>query len=331
MCTKEGPGDAMTVSRQPITIIIALLCICLALPVVAGELDKVQRLVEDGEYQQAQAKIQVYLSKQPENKRALFLHALTQQKLGQTDDAIRSYEALTLSQPKSPEAWNNLAVLYAAKGQHNKARDALLSAINSHPSYATAYENLGNIYAKMAVSAYNRALDTGKNDQAGPIELANIDNLPQEHLPVLPASTTLATVPVVPATTVKTNTASPATTDINKDIEIRDITDTVNGWVNAWSAQNVDGYLAYYAPEFKPAGGMPRRQWENQRRDRLKKPRFIKVTIRNTDVFLIDQQSARFSFEQAYKSDRYSDTSRKTLVLKKVNGQWQILREYAEG
>jgi tetratricopeptide (TPR) repeat protein len=309
-----------------------MLCISHALPVVAGELDKVQRLVEDGKYQQAQAKAQVYLSKQPDSKRALFLHALTQQKLGQNNEAIKSYEALTISQPKSPEAWNNLAVLYAAKGQHNKARDALLSAINSHPSYATAYENLGNIYAKMAVSAYNRALDTGKKDQAGPIELANINSLPVERLPVMPASSTLATAAVVPAPPpVPATAAGSATTNGNKDIEIRNITDTVNGWVNAWSAQNVDGYLAYYAPEFKPAGGMPRRQWENQRRDRLKKPRFIKITIRNTDVFLIDPQSARFSFEQAYKSDRFSDTSRKTLVLKKVNGQWQILREYAEG
>lgn len=321
----------MTVLRHPITSIIALLCISHALPVVAGELDKAQRLVEDGKYRQAQAKVQVYLSKQPDNKRALFLRALTQQKLGQTSEAIRSYEALTISQPKSPEAWNNLAVLYAAKGQHNKARDALLSAINSHPSYATAYENLGNIYAKMAVSAYNRALDTGKKEQAGPIELANINSLPGERLPVMPATSTLTTAAVAPVQPAPAAAASSGTTNLNNDVEIRNITDTVNGWVNAWSAQNIDGYLAYYAPEFKPAGGIPRRQWENQRRVRLKKPRFIKITIRNKDVFLIDPQSARFSFEQAYKSDRFSDTSRKTLVLKKVNGQWQILREYAEG
>ena len=93
----------------------------------------------------------------------------------------------------------------------------------------------------------------------------------------------------------------------------------------------MDGYLAYYAQGFKPSSGLSRSRWEKQRRERLVKPRFIKVSIKNPDVFLIDTQSARFSFEQAYSSDRLSDSIRKTLVLKKIDGQWQILREYAEG
>jgi len=47
--------------------------------------------------------------------------------------------------PELPEPYNNLAVLYAARGDHDGARDALLRAISTHPSYATAHENLGDI------------------------------------------------------------------------------------------------------------------------------------------------------------------------------------------
>lgn len=321
----------MTVLQRKLLITLALATTAFTFPAHAGELDDIQRLAERGQHQQVLESAQRYLSQHADDKRALFMQALALQNLGRTQEALSSYEALTRSHPDSPEAWNNLAVLYAAHGHHDKARDALLSAINTHPSYATAYENLGNIYAKMAVSAYNRALETGKKDQAGPIVLTSIDTLPKTKLRT---GTTVATT--TPATVVtQVAAAIPLAvipqTKANSKKEIRDIIDTVNGWSNAWSAQNVDGYLAYYASDFKPSNGLSRSRWEKRRRERLMKPRFIKITINNPDVFLVDPQSARFSFEQNYKSDSFSDAVRKTLMLKKIDGQWQILREYAEG
>ena len=49
-------------------------------------------------------------------------------------------------------------MLYANQNQLDKARTALEMAIRTNPSYATAHENLGDIYAKLASQAYNKAL-----------------------------------------------------------------------------------------------------------------------------------------------------------------------------
>jgi tetratricopeptide (TPR) repeat protein len=56
-------------------------------------------------------------------------------------------------------------VLYAANGQYDKARTTLDMAIRTNPTYATALENLGDIYAKLASQAYDKALqiDPGSN------------------------------------------------------------------------------------------------------------------------------------------------------------------------
>ena len=52
--------------------------------------------------------------------------------------------------PELPEPHNNLAVLYAQKGDYELARDELEAAIGAAPDYAIAYENLGDIYARLA-------------------------------------------------------------------------------------------------------------------------------------------------------------------------------------
>jgi tetratricopeptide (TPR) repeat protein len=64
-------------------------------------------------------------------------------------DAIREFTSLTEDYPELPEPYNNLAVLYASQGQYDKARKSLEMAIRTHPSYAIAHENLGDVYAKM--------------------------------------------------------------------------------------------------------------------------------------------------------------------------------------
>jgi Ca2+-binding RTX toxin-like protein len=45
-------------------------------------------------------------------------------------------------------------VLYAQKGDYEKARDALEAALATHPAYATAHENLGDIYSALAGAAF---------------------------------------------------------------------------------------------------------------------------------------------------------------------------------
>ena len=81
------------------------------------------------------------------------------------DSAIAVFTELTEAYPELPEPYNNLAVLYANQNNFEKARNALEMVIRTHPSYATAHENLGDIYAKMASKAYDRALELDRGNR----------------------------------------------------------------------------------------------------------------------------------------------------------------------
>jgi tetratricopeptide (TPR) repeat protein len=136
---------------------------------LADEYDPVNRLLQDGQLTQAMAQADAYLAKNPRDPQMRFLKALIQQDSGQREAAMVSYTALTQDYPELPEPHNNLAVLYASQGQFEKARDALEMAIRNSRSYATAYENLGDVYARLAEQSYRQALqlDAG-NSTLGP-------------------------------------------------------------------------------------------------------------------------------------------------------------------
>ena len=68
-------------------------------------------------------------------------------------------------------------MLYASLGNYDKAKSALELAIHTHPSYATAHENLGDIYAQLASRAYDRALQLDKNNTTAQVKLAMVKDL----------------------------------------------------------------------------------------------------------------------------------------------------------
>ena len=92
-------------------------------------------------------------------------------------EAIQVFTGLTEDFPELPEPYNNLAVLYASLGNYDKAKSALELAIHTHPSYATAHENLGDIYAQLASRAYDRALQLDKNNTTAQVKLAMVKDI----------------------------------------------------------------------------------------------------------------------------------------------------------
>ena len=81
---------------------------------------------------------------------------------GDTDAALATFLALT-SDSQSPEPYNNLAVLYAKRGEYEGARVALETAVQAAPDWAVAHENLGDIYVRIAAGEYERRRSsTGK-------------------------------------------------------------------------------------------------------------------------------------------------------------------------
>lgn len=129
-----------------------------------ADLQDINRMLKSGQAQQALDRVNTYLTSKPKDPVGRFIRGLAQAELGKTNDAIMTFQALTEDYPELPEPYNNLAVLYSSKGQFEKARVALELAIQTHPSYSTAHENLGDIYAKLASQAYDKALQLDKTN-----------------------------------------------------------------------------------------------------------------------------------------------------------------------
>jgi tetratricopeptide (TPR) repeat protein len=122
-------------------------------------------------------KVNTYLAANPKDAQGRFLKGLILTELNRFPDAIKVFSDLTDDYPELPEPYNNLAVLYAAQADYERAKHSLEMAIRTHPSYATAHENLGDIYAKMASQAYDKALQLDKSNTSALTKLSLIREL----------------------------------------------------------------------------------------------------------------------------------------------------------
>lgn len=127
------------------------------LAALADDYADVNQLARQGKYDQALAKADQYLTAKPRDPQMRFLKGVIQAESGKQAEAIATYTQLTQEYPELPEPYNNLAVLYAQRSEYDKAREALEGAVRANPGYATAYENLGDVYAKLASQSYAKA------------------------------------------------------------------------------------------------------------------------------------------------------------------------------
>ncbi len=156
--------------------LVALLALSVG-PVRADEYAPVNQLLRDGQLTQAMAKAEQYLANNPRDPQMRFLKGLIQQDAGQRDAAIVTFETLIQDYPELPEPYNNVAVLYANQGKLEKAREALDMAIRNSRGYSIAYENLGDVYARMASEAYRQALQNDVTNTTVTPKLALIGQL----------------------------------------------------------------------------------------------------------------------------------------------------------
>jgi tetratricopeptide (TPR) repeat protein len=143
----------------------------------ADEYGDVNQLLRTGKLSEALNKADQYLAGKPKDPQMRFLKGVILTEAGRTPEAITTFTRLTEDYPELPEPYNNLAVLYAGQAQFDKARAALEMAIRTNPSYATAHENLGDVYAKLASQAYSRALQLDAGNTAVQPKLALIREL----------------------------------------------------------------------------------------------------------------------------------------------------------
>jgi Flp pilus assembly protein TadD len=146
----------------------------------ADDYQEGSRLLKEGRRAEALDRVNAFLTQRPKDARARFLKGVILTEQSKTDEAINVFTELTQDYPELPEPYNNLAVLYASQGDYQKARKALETAIRTHPSYAVAHENLGDIYATLASQAYDKALQLDSGNAAARKKLALIKELVPE-------------------------------------------------------------------------------------------------------------------------------------------------------
>ena len=313
-------------------------------PVRADDLQDISKLLRGGQHAQALERVNKYLAGRPKDAQGRFMKGLILAEQNKTGEAIDVFTKLSQDYPELPEPYNNVAVLYAAQGQYEKARQALEMSIRTHPAYATAYENLGDVYTKLASQAYDKALQldssnanaqsklalmreiTSGSQRSGakPAPVARAPEPPARPAePQKPAPTVIAQAPAKAArpeakAPPEARAAAPATEEVLK---------SVRAWAQAWSSKNVNAYLGFYAKDFKTPNGQPRASWESSRRQRILAPKQIDVSVEAPKVNMTGDNTATVVFRQNYRSDSIKARSMKTLLLVKVDGKWLIRQE----
>lgn len=169
-------GDKFTKSK--FTLLFALVGLAFTgAPSHADEADEVTKLIQKNQFEQAQARADAFLANRPNDAQMRFLKGLILTERNKTGEAIAIFTKLTEDFPELPEPYNNLAVLYAGRGEYEKARGSLEMAIRTHPSYATAHENLGDVYAKLASQSYDKALQLDGRNSTAQTKLSLVRNL----------------------------------------------------------------------------------------------------------------------------------------------------------
>jgi outer membrane lipoprotein carrier protein len=123
---------------------------------------------------------------------------------------------------------------------------------------------------------------------------------------------------------VPTNLSTTSNPNKNKDVELIAF---ANDWANAWSAKDIDLYLSKYAQDFKTPNGDAFSLWQTSRRQKISSQGKILVEIEDIKLTMKAENSARIQFKQKYTSDKLTEMSNKSLVVKKIDGRWLIQEE----
>ena len=170
--------------RRLILTVLVLLFVCS--PAAIAELKELRSLLEQKNYAAASEFGENLLGVKPDNQEALFLTAYALQMDQQPERAAALYRQMISSYPGLPEPRNNLAMILLQQEKYDEAVQLLVDALNTHPSYATSYRNLNEIYRAIASEAYRRAVSEPGNPQsfAGSIQLDAISQLDTRDQPV---------------------------------------------------------------------------------------------------------------------------------------------------
>jgi tetratricopeptide (TPR) repeat protein len=331
---------------------------------------EIQRLIKSGQSTQALKLIDDALAKNPKDPAMRFRRGVTLSMLDRKAEALQVFQKLVEDHPEMPAPYNNLAVLYGSQGEYDKARAALVAAIRTNPQYATAYQNLGDVYAQLASQAYSKALQLDKSDTTVPPKLVLLRELitPGQAAPAPAPVTVAAATPPAPVPAprpapvpppaptpapkpapVPAPTPAPAPAPVVKPAPtpapapapapapvvasanaVSEVDAAVRAWASSWSRRDMTGYLGAYTPDYA-TGGKSHKAWEDDRKARIVPRKHIAVDISDLRVS-VNGDKAQAHFKQVYESDALTTSGHKTLdLVRSPSGKWLIKQESVGG
>lgn len=327
----------------------------------AEDYSEINRLLRAGQFEQAQTQVAQLLAAKPGDAQIRFFQGVIQSEQGKTAEAIATFNKLTRDFPELPEPYNNLAVLYAGQSQFEQARTALETAIRLNPNYATAHENLGDVYAKLAGLAYGKALQLDAANVGVPPKLALIKNIfAPSSKTVRPAAAKVAlptaaasTAPVVPTAAPVAASAMPpvvptlaptllptaqnpaaepnkpeasnkAQAQAEETVEV-----AVRAWAQAWADKDTKSYFAAYGRSFRPADGVSRSSWEAERKARMGRAKPGRAVLRDLRVTVNGNKATARFYQDGSGQTRGRARVATSLALAKEGQRWVIVRELA--
>ena len=280
-----------------------------------SNLEQIKILLKNGNYSRAEILVNKSIEDNLNNPELLFYKGIIETNIGKNNQAIDTFRNLTEKFPELPEPFNNLAVLYAEKGQFILAKEILEQAIKTNPSYLTAHINLGDIFTKMASEAYNNALEIDESNNIAITKLSMITQLFNYNPNI--KNTKIDSIKV----TNKVKDKKPTKKEISEDI-----LNVLDNWRVAWENKNMDEYLSAYASNFQYPNNMTQASWEKYRTNRITSKKVIEISLSNTKI-KFKKKEVLVTFVQNYKSGNLNQVSNKTLVFIEEEGDWLIFKE----
>ena len=164
-CQVKTLGAILLLIKSALAAVFTVLVLVGSLA-AASTLPEIRSLAADQHYAEALKQLDAYLENHAGDVEARLFRGVILTRQGNIDEAIATFDRLSKDRPELPEPLNNLAVLYAAQGRYDDSRKVLQRAIELEPRYDTAHENLGDVYAKLANIAYERAFTLNKKNSS---------------------------------------------------------------------------------------------------------------------------------------------------------------------
>lgn len=297
-----------------------------------ADIERLHTVVQKREHTQA---LELIASLSPELQQRLdirFYRATSLAGMGKNGEAIEVFEGLIAQQSQYPEFYNNLAMLLVEEGRLLEAQQALELGLRSNKSYAMLYNNLTVVFETMARRSYARALQIKGDSSPALASLVALEGFvpPVAERPVIVIATAnlnsddriSPSSEKLPAPQAVTAVANESISPLNRQIETR-----LYQWIDSWQKRDIAAYIDSYSPNFKSRAYRSREAWLKGRADRIGKSTKIDIAIEAIKIETLSSNRIQADFMMDYRSDRYSDRSKKRVIFKQIEGQWRIVRE----